>query len=137
MKHSRLVAWLLGFPGLLLAIAFILISMHQNNLVQNHQANDFTFEKDVLCIKGTGLSDKLAYSSMKKIECVNKVETVRPVDESYFNGIVETKKYGDARVYVYPHTKKYIVIHTPKKIYIINEYSVSKTEKLYRELKQH
>ena len=43
MKHSRLAAWLLGFPGLLLAIAFILISMHQNNLVQNHQANDFTF----------------------------------------------------------------------------------------------
>ena len=89
MKHSRLAAWLLGFPGLLLAIAFILISMHQNNLVQNHQANDFTFEKDALCIKGTGLSDKLAYSSMKKIECVNKVETVRPVDEAYFNGIVE------------------------------------------------
>ena len=45
MKHSRLAAWLLGFPGLLLAIAFILISIHQNNLVQNHQANDFTFEK--------------------------------------------------------------------------------------------
>ncbi len=135
-KNQKLTAFLLGFPGFLLAIAFILIAFHQNAIIQNKEANQFTFQKESLSIQGVGSSTRIQYKEITSLQLLKEVKTVRPIHEDYFNGICETKDYGDVNAYVYPKSKSYIFVQTEKKTYIFNEASKKKTKVLYKELKR-
>lgn len=135
-KNQKLTAFLLGFPGFLLAIAFILIALHQNEIIQRKEANQFTFQKENLEIQGVGSSTRIQYKQITSLQLLKEVETVRPIHEDYFNGICETKAYGDVNAYVYPKIKSYILVQTEKKTYILNEASKKETKALYKELKR-
>lgn len=136
MRQSKLTAWLLGFPGIMIAIAFILISVHQSDLVKNKQANQIEFKDTYVFIQGAGTSTKIQYEDVQSLDLVDHVDTVRAISDDYFNGIAETKDYGDCTSYVYPKVKRYIIIETKKKNYIVNEFSIKETKKLYRKWKQ-
>ncbi len=135
-KNQKLTAFLLGFPGFLLAIAFILIAFHQNEIIQRKEANQFTFQKESLEIQGVGSSTRIQYKQITSLQLLKEVETVRPIHEDYFNGICETKAYGDVNAYVYPKIKSYILVQTGKKSYILNDASKKETKALYKELKR-
>lgn len=135
-KNSKLTAFLLGFPSFLLALAFILIGLHQNEVIQNKEANSFQFQKESISIQGVGSSSKIPYDTIQFIQLLDEIETLEPIDDAYFNGICETKNYGDANAYVYPKVKSYILIKTKKKTYILNEATKKETQTLYQKLKK-
>lgn len=90
----------------------------------------FNFKKESISIQGVGSSSKIPYDTIQFIQLLDEIETLEPIDDAYFNGICETKNYGDANAYVYPKVKSYILIKTKKKTYILNE-ATKKKRKLY------
>ncbi len=113
-----------------------MIAFHQNEIIQRKEANQFTFQKESLEIQGVGSSTRIQYKQITSLQLLKEVETIRPIHEDYFNGICETKAYGDVNAYVYPKIKSYILVQTEKKTYILNEASKKETKALYKELKR-
>ena len=72
-SNSLLYRLLVSFPMFCLLVALIVIARHQNTLVNNQQANQFTFQKDSLLIKGVGSSDTILYKDMKQVECLDSL----------------------------------------------------------------
>ena len=135
-SNSLLYRLLVSLPMFCLLVALIVIARHQNKLVNNQQANQFTFQKESLLIKGVGSSDTILYKDMKQVECLDSLTFKgKPYNgEEYFNGDFVFKEIGDARCYFYPQNNLYVVITTPEKKYVINYSNIEKTKEFVKQL---
>lgn len=136
MRYKKLADFLISVPATILLIVFIIIAVHQNTQIQNKEANTFKYSDTTFYIQGTGSSDKIQYKDMNDIDLVNKVDTRAPIDDEYFDGEARTIEYGDAKAYVYPHVKSYIIIKTDRQNYIVNDANVDKTKTIYETLQK-
>lgn len=135
MNHRKLALLLINIPSAILLIALIIISVDQNQKVENKNANTFRYSDTTFYIQGTGSGDKILYEDITAVDLVKDVKTEKPINDTYFNGVARTVAYGDARSYVYPHVKAYIIIYTHKRNYIVNDSSIKKTREIYSALK--
>lgn len=138
-SNSLLYRLMVSLPMFCLLLALIVIARHQKTLVNNQQANQFTFQKESLLIKGVGSSDKILYEDMKNVEIFESLTFKgKPYNgEEYFNGDFVFKEIGDARCYFYPKINMYVVITAPEKKYVINDSSIEKTKEFVEQIETH
>lgn len=135
MRHNKLSAFLLGFPSILLVIAFFIIIYTQDQSVNNHTANTFEWKKESVVVKGSASSVTIHYQDIQSLKMVDLVEMEEPIKVNYFNGVAETKKYGSVQAYVYVHKPPFIILKQKQKTIIFNDYNAKATGQLYKKLK--
>lgn len=133
--NARLYRLLISIPMVCLLAAILLIARHQNHQVTNHQANQFDFRQEELVIKGIS-TDKIPYASIESTEMRDTIQFKKRKynGEEYINGDFVFEDIGNARAYIYPKVKKFIILYTEKETFVVNDATVEKTEALYQEI---